>query len=108
MVLENVKGLASHQGGDTIRVILDKLRGLDYSVQLLLLNTKDFSIPQNRERFFFICTARGKRKPEISRIRERETKAYESNVKAVHENQRNEIRYIGIPCPVLFNPAVGS
>jgi len=73
MVLENVKGLASHEGGDTIRVILDKLRGLDYSVQLLLLNTKDFGIPQNRERFFFICTARGKRQPEISGIRERKT-----------------------------------
>ena len=77
MVLENVKGLASHEGGNTIRVILDKLRGLDYSVQLLLLNTKDFGIPQNRERFFFICTARGKRQPEISRIRERKIETYE-------------------------------
>ncbi len=70
MVLENVKGLFSHDGGNTIRIILDELRGLDYSVQLLLLNTLDFGIPQNRERCFFICTFRGKRQPEISHIRE--------------------------------------
>ena len=70
MVLENVKGLFSHDGGNTIRIILDKLRRLDYSVQLLLLNTVDFGIPQNRERCFFICTLGGKRKPKISHIRE--------------------------------------
>jgi len=69
MVLENVKGLFSHDGGNTIRIILDKLRGLDYSVHLLLLNTLDFGIPQNRERCFFICTLAGKRQPEISGIR---------------------------------------
>lgn len=74
MVLENVKGLFSHDGGNTIRVILDRLRGLDYSVQLLLLNTVDFGIPQNRERVFFICTLRGRRQPEISGIRECKTK----------------------------------
>lgn len=75
MVLENVKGLFSHDGGRTIRIILDSLRRLDYSVQLLLLNTLDFGIPQNRERCFFICTLRGKRQPEISHIREAK-KAY--------------------------------
>ena len=80
MVLENVKGLFSHDGGNTIRIILDKLRRLNYSIQLLLLNTVDFGIPQNRERCFFICTLAGKRQPEISHIREakRET-AFSSN-----------------------------
>ena len=80
MVLENVKGLFSHDGGNTIRVILDKLGRLNYSVQLLLLNTVNFGIPQNRERLFFICTAGGKRKPEISSIRERKTEtSFSSN-----------------------------
>ena len=80
MVLENVKGLFSHDGGNTIRVILDKLRRLDYTIQLLLLNTIDFGIPQNRERCFFICTIRGKRKPEISGIREaKKTTTFSSN-----------------------------
>ncbi len=73
MVLENVKGLFSHERGNTIRVILDRLRRLDYSVQVLLLNSKDFGVPQNRERIFFVCSAPGRRKPEISCIRERKT-----------------------------------
>lgn len=73
MVLENVKGLYSHDNGNTIRVILDELRRLDYTVQLLLLNTKDFNVPQNRERCFFICSAPGERRPKILRLRERKT-----------------------------------
>jgi len=73
MVLENVKGLFSHEKGNTIRIILDKLRGLSYAVQLLLVNSKDFGVPQNRERIFFICTAPGKCQPKISGIRERKT-----------------------------------
>jgi len=73
MVLENVKGLLSHDSGNTIRVILDELRRLDYFTQLLVLNTKDFDVPQNRERCFFICSAPGECRPEILRIRERKT-----------------------------------
>ena len=73
MVLENVKGLLSHDGGNTIRVILDELRRLDYFTQLLVLNTKDFNVPQNRERCFFICSAPRERRPEILHLRERKT-----------------------------------
>ena len=70
MVLENVKGILNHDRGNTISVILDELRRLNFTVQLLVLNTVDFGIPQNRERCFFICTFRGERQPEISHIRE--------------------------------------
>ena len=73
MVLENVKGILSHDGGNTIRTILDELRRLDYFTQLLVLNTKDFDVPQNRERCFFICSAPGERIPEILHLRERKT-----------------------------------
>lgn len=80
MVLENVKGLLSHDRGNTVRVILERLTGLDYYVQLLLLNTKNFGIPQNRERLFFICNLRGFPRPEISGVRERKTEvAFSSN-----------------------------
>jgi len=74
MVLENVKGLLSHDSGNTIRIILDELRRLDYFTQLLVLNTKDFNVPQNRERCFFICSASRERRPEIFHLRERKTK----------------------------------
>ena len=80
MVLENVKGLLNHDRGNTIRVILDELRRLNYAVQLMVLNTVDAGIPQNRERCFFICTAAGERQPEISHIREAKRENIKDNI----------------------------
>ena len=70
MVLENVKGIYSHDDGHTLDVILSTLDGLDYDVQLLLVNSKDFGVPQNRERAFFVCNFRGKSRPKILSLRE--------------------------------------
>jgi DNA (cytosine-5)-methyltransferase 1 len=67
-VLENVKGLLSHNGGRTFLTILDCLAktvnrqysfstyedGLNYHIYYKVLNTKDFGIPQNRERVFIV------------------------------------------------------
>jgi len=91
MVLENVKGLFSLGGGDTIRTILDKLRGLDYYVQLLLLNTKDFGIPQNRERCFFICSLGDRPRPEISNIRKPKAETTRSNEMTKNVCQSNRV-----------------
>lgn len=57
LLLENVKGLLSHDKGRTFGVILNALDELGYDVEWQLLNTKDFSTkewptPQNRERVF--------------------------------------------------------
>ncbi len=51
-LLENVKQLASHQGGATLKKILDVLRQLGYSVDYKILNSLDFGLPQKRERLF--------------------------------------------------------
>lgn len=53
-LLENVKGILSHDGGKTMHTILGVLARLDYFVEVVLLNSKDFGVPQNRERVFFI------------------------------------------------------
>ena len=70
-ILENVKGLLSHDKGRTFQKITDILHngggtlngqmgfdsvndGLGYHVYYKVLNTKDFGIPQNRERVFII------------------------------------------------------
>lgn len=70
-VLENVKGLLSHDKGKTYQTITDILTngggtlngqisldmfddGLGYHVNTQVLNTKDFGIPQNRERIFIV------------------------------------------------------
>lgn len=54
--LENVKGLANHDKGQTLRVILDVLRNdLDYYVpEPQIMNAKFFGVPQNRERIYII------------------------------------------------------
>ena len=53
-LLENVKNLVSHDSGKTFRVILDSLAELDYVIDFTVLNSKDFGVPQSRERTF-IC-----------------------------------------------------
>jgi DNA (cytosine-5)-methyltransferase 1 len=53
-VLENVKQLAGHNGGRTIRRIQSILRGLGYSVDWRILNALHFGLPQKRERIFIV------------------------------------------------------
>ena len=54
-VLENVKGLLSHDSGNTFRVIQNNLNKLkEYTIYHKVLNTKDYGIPQNRERVFIV------------------------------------------------------
>jgi DNA (cytosine-5)-methyltransferase 1 len=49
-VLENVRQLASHNGGKTLSRILQILRGLGYTVDYRILNALNFGLPQKRER----------------------------------------------------------
>jgi len=50
ILLENVKGLRTNRHGKTLETIIKKLTRLGYDVVVELLNSKDFGIPQNRER----------------------------------------------------------
>lgn len=54
LVLENVKGLLSHDSGKTFQTILGVLTDLRYDVEWQVLNAKDFGVPQNRERVFIV------------------------------------------------------
>jgi DNA (cytosine-5)-methyltransferase 1 len=66
-IAENVKGLLSHDNGKTFQTIIDCLAkttnyqmslmpfdNLGYHIHYKVLNTKDFGLPQNRERIFII------------------------------------------------------
>ncbi len=55
-VLENVKYLIYHDGGKTLQIILESLEDLGYYVNYALLNSKDFGVPQNRERLVIIAS----------------------------------------------------
>ena len=61
LFLENVKGLLNHDGGATFETILGALDELGYNVEWQILNSKDFGVPQNRERVFIIGHLRGER-----------------------------------------------
>ena len=53
-VLENVRGLFSHDSGRTFQTILRVLSDIGYMVQWELLNSKNFGVPQNRERIYLV------------------------------------------------------
>lgn len=59
LFLENVKGLLNHDGGNTFETILSALDELGYDVEWQVLNSKNFGVPQNRERVFIIGHLRG-------------------------------------------------
>lgn len=52
--LENVRNLASHDKGNTIKVIVKTLEKLGYKVSYKVLNAKDFGLPQNRARIYIV------------------------------------------------------
>ena len=53
-ILENVKGLVRHDKGNTFKTIMDSLESLNYTIYNKVLNTKNYGIPQNRERIFIV------------------------------------------------------
>ena len=65
LFLENVKGLLNHEGGKTFRTILTTLDELGYDAEWQVLNSKNFGVPQNRERVFIIGHLRGTSRRKI-------------------------------------------
>lgn len=61
LFLENVKGLLNHDKGNTFKTIIRALDELGYDVEWQVLNSKNFGVPQNRERVFIIGHLRGQR-----------------------------------------------
>ena len=52
---ENVKGLTIHDKGRTFKVITKAFEQIGYTVFHKILNSKDFGVPQNRERIYIVC-----------------------------------------------------
>lgn len=52
---ENVKGLLSHDKGKTLQIILQSFEQIGYTVFYKVLNSKNFGVPQNRERIYIVA-----------------------------------------------------
>jgi len=53
-IYENVKGMLSDKKGKTIKEFVEAFRQMGYFCHYEVLNTKDYGIPQNRERVFIV------------------------------------------------------
>ncbi len=53
-LLENVRGLYTHDEGRTFNTIMDKLHNLGYGTYDLLQNSSNFGVPQNRVRLYIV------------------------------------------------------
>ena len=65
LLLENVKGLLSHEHGRTFETIMRTLDELGYDLQWEVCNSKNFGVPQNRERVLIVGHLRGKPRPKV-------------------------------------------
>jgi len=78
-VLENVKGLLSHEGGKTFAAILEILTDTGYDISWSIHNSKNYGVPQNRERVYLIGNLRGERRPQVFPLRASNQEATVSN-----------------------------
>ncbi len=54
ILLENVRGLTTHDDGRTFATILHSLQRLGYGTKYLLCNSSNFGVPQNRVRIYIL------------------------------------------------------
>jgi DNA (cytosine-5)-methyltransferase 1 len=59
-LLENVEGLVNHDGGNTLKVIINHLKILGYNVSYNLLDSQYFGLPQSRKRVYIVGMLKGK------------------------------------------------
>ncbi|MGZ2388935.1 DNA (cytosine-5)-methyltransferase 1 [Staphylococcus saprophyticus] len=65
VLLENVKGLFSHDKGRTFGTIIQALDELGYVTEWGLFNSKYWGVPQNRERVYILVTRKDKFKGPV-------------------------------------------
>ena len=97
LFLENVKGLLNHQKGDTFETMLRILDELGYNVEWQVLNSKNFGVPQNRERVFIIGHLRGECTRRIFPIGREDAKfGTKSKIKIVGNTRNPDCTGVGI------------
>lgn len=88
LLLENVRGLLSHEGGETFKKILEVLASLGYITQWSVLNSKDFHVPQNRERIYIEGYLGRECANEVLSVRENCSKSDDAGINNERERER--------------------
>lgn len=53
--MENVKNFATHDNGNTLKVVKKIIEDLGYTFFYKVLNATDYGVPQKRERIYMVC-----------------------------------------------------
>lgn len=87
--LENVRNLLSHDKGKTFERMLKILHDLGYDVEWQVLNSKNFGVPQNRERVFIVGHLRGERTSRVFPITGENTEFHNQSTIKILGNTKN-------------------
>ena len=89
-LFENVKGLMSHDKGNTIRVVLETFNELGYYIDFNVFNSKYYGVPQNRERIYII----GKRKDLVEQPKYHDKTKGKKKFDEIHNWAVDNINYV--------------
>ena len=89
-LFENVKGLMSHDKGNTIRVVLETFNELGYYIDFNVFNSKYYGVPQNRERIYIL----GKRKDLVEQPKYHDKTKGKKKFDEIHNWAVDNINYV--------------
>lgn len=92
-LFENVKGILSHEGGRTLNRILKILNELGYDVLWENYNSRDYNVPQNRERIYFKGYFRERERCSFEVLLKRRSNA-KSNVRLIPLNKKKQAQQV--------------
>ena len=101
LVIENVKNLLSIDGGRGFAEVLGEMAEAGYDAEWQVCNSKDFGVPQNRERVYIVGYIRTKGRRKILPIERNDKQTYfknsvdEDNINNVIDLIDNKIKHIG-------------
>ena len=95
-LFENVKGMLSHDKGNTIRVVLETFNELGYYIDFNVFNSKYYGVPQNRERIYIL----GKRKDLVEQPKYHDKTKGKKKFDEIHNWAVDNINYIELLPPL--------
>ena len=95
-LFENVKGMLSHDKGNTIRVVLETFNELGYYIDFNVFNSKYYDVPQNRERIYIV----GKRKDLVEQPKYHDKTKGKKKFDEIHNWAVDNINYVELLPPL--------